>query len=964
MSAANNANSVNQHPSKSISQLFDPTADIRRLANQSVLGAPTATNAHVGNLSPSADPFRNGTSFATSLNNGGTLCTGEIIDGAVIANCYRVNIERLETPRWAVALTATSQSAIGATEINTFSPGTGVLLYMHNELPYALIIGAMPPTASYGKESVHDFIHQAARNRVDESSKQYLKFPDSGNIANWSTWRPFDNLQAGEWGAVTTSGLKVTLDDFMVQMAVNEFTGVFGFYHDQLLRVSGYNLQMWTAGHERDAYMDQAEYNDTQGYSPYPWEALGMLQPGQDTIEQYSAAAITMAKGQPYYASWENKKENQQPFHRTQKFYGYYGQGNRTVVCAPPTGQTWWTYRFSGGGSAPDPFESTVDSASLAPGSRTAKKGPTKDSQHEEQPAIGLSEDNTGLDGRRFIASAKGITLAKRMLLPVPSRVRRPEDGNGDTDETYKFAGKYGGGDEHKITGDIEATDKHPHLQRAAGILDLHGYLFNYAGLHPFHWHKGDYKTWEQSELEHAQFNHVVPTYSSLKGSMYLTEPGHRDVTVDHRYNDQKYYPSESFISLLEDGGVVIGDGYGAEIRMTAGSVTISAPGDVWLKSGRSTQVWAGRDFIVRADKTIDMSATEENVRIKAEQNVLIFAGNDSSDKQGGVLIESRAKSPIYEFSEPGDSVVFGGIVLKAKKAEIVGLSKNIYLRTVGGHEGYDDIKPGVITLDASRGTGQIMTKSKNIYHYLDDKGSIFHAFRLKPDEEAVVANYFSKDGTFLNSPLYTDGPIVTDGRDSGYSFIGRNNIIINKGHIFTKPGGPAKPCQGECEDDINEIVDFVVEQINVEIPKNLEKLDDEKWDPMWYDEGRPGNKKTMRNIEFSFRKDEEYRVQDFELFEDRWQQMARIAGQELDKWEEKFVKVESGKETWPFPGKAKLMDEKVFVLQDFTIAEFTDGGIRDKDRGSGGGLAGPYAEPKLGEGKREKISEKYLIIK
>jgi hypothetical protein len=964
MGAENSGHSVNLQPSKTLSALVDPTADVRRL--EARVDAPTATNAHTANLTPTADPRIRGPAYATSLNNGGNICVGEIIDCAVVANCYRVNVERLKTPMMAAALSATSQSPIGATDISTFTPGTSVLLYVHNDLPHALILGAVPPVAIRGKESIHDFIHQASRNRVDDAHKQYLKFADGGGVVNWSTWRPFDSTNAGEWGAITTTGLKITLDDFMVQMAVNEFTGVFGFYHDQLLRIGGYNLQTWTAGHERDAYMDQAEYNDTQGYSPYPWEAIGSLEPGQDTIQTYDANAVMMAKGRPYYGSWENKYENQQPFHRTQNFYGYYGQGRRTVVCAPPTGQTWWTYKFTGSGDAPDPYESTAQSK--LSGTRTASKGSAKPTQDDEQPPIGLSEDNTGLDGRRFIASAKGITLTKRLLLPVPARIRRPEDGNGDTQDNYKFAGKYGGGGEHTITGDLEATDKHPHLQRAAGVLDLHGYLFNYAGLHPFHWHAKDYKTWEQSELEHAQYNHVVPNYSSLKGSMYLQEPGHQSIKIDHRYNTQNFYPSESFISLLEDGGIVIGDGYGAEIRMTAGCVTISAPGDVWLKPGRNAQVWAGRDCIVRADKTIDMSATEENVRIKAEKNVMIFAGNEESKELGGVLIESRAQAPIYNFDTPGDGVVFGGIVLKAKKAEIVGLSKNIYLRTVGGKEGLDDVPVGNIMIDANRGEGAIMTRAKNIYHYIEDiKGKIFHAFRDDPPSKVKVVSAFGKNNTYLNGPLYTDGPIVADGQTSAFSFMARNNIFINKGHIFTKNGGPALPCPegSECGDDVNSIVEAVKDMINKELPKTLQQIYDEKYVPLLYEERKPGEKKTMRDIEFSFRRDEDYRVDEFELFEDRWQQMARLAGQEMDKWEEKPVKVASGTETWPFPGKAKLVDEQVFVTQDFTIVEASGGNFRDKDRGSGGSsLAGPYKEPKLGEPKRETIKDKYLIIK
>jgi hypothetical protein len=962
MGAENSGRSVNLQPSKTISSLVDPTADVRKL--ESRVDAPTATNAHTGNLTPTADPRIRGPAYATSLNNGGNLCVGEIIDCAVVANCYRVNVERLKTPMMAAALSATSQSAIGATGIDTFTPGTSVLLYVHNDLPHALIIGAVPPVAVRGKESIHDFIHQASRNRVDDAHKQYLKFAGGGGVANWSTWRPFDSTNAGEWGAITTTGLKVTLDDFMVQMAVNEFTGIFGFYHDQLLRIGGYNLQTWTAGHERDAYMDQAEYNDTQGYAPYPWEAIGSLEPGQDTIQTYDSKAVMMAKGRPYYAHWENKYENQQPFHRTQNFYGYYGQGRRTVVCAPPTGQTWWTYKLTGNGDAPDPYESDITST-LA-GERKAAKGAAKETQDDEQPPIGLSEDNTGLDGRRFIASAKGITLTKRLLLPVPARIRRPEDGNGDTQDNYKFAGKYGGGEEHTITGDLEATDKHPHLQRAAGVLDLHGYLFNYAGLHPFHWHAKDYKTWEQSELEHAQYNHVVPNYSSLKGSMYLTEPGHQSIKIDHRYNTQNFYASESFISLLEDGGVVIGDGYGSEIRMTAGCVTISAPGDVWLKSGRNAQVWAGRDCIVRADKTVDISATEDNVRIKAEQNVMILAGNDSSKKLGGVLIESRAKSAVYEFDEPGDSVVFGGVVLRAKKAEVVTHAKNIYMRTVGGLKGHPDVPtPGNITLDASFGQGTIMTKSKAMYHYIDDEnGNIFHAFRDFPDDSVKVVSAFGKKNTFLNAPMFIDGPIVADGQKNGYSFMARNNIFINKGHIFTKRGGPCSVCAGECEFEVNEVVEGIKTTINETLPKELQKSHDEGWVPLWYEEKRAGHKESIRKIEFSFRKDDEYKVEGFELFEDRWQQMARLAGQDTGKWEEKPVESVSGTETWPFPGKAKLKEEKAFVMQDFTIVEASGGNLRDKDRGSGGSLASAYKEPKFGEPKRETITDMYLIIK
>ncbi len=952
----------------------DASEPLRQLENKL---PPDASNAINANLNPISDMFGRMVAYSCGFGNGGQICYGCIIDGSATNNCYRVNIERGTAPKIAIPLMGTSQANVGATEINTYAPGSHVLLYIHSQLKHAFILGVIPNAAVIGRNSVHDAIALTSRFRVDEAHKHYTKLDGGSGMANWNGWKPFDNTQVGEWGATGVTGLKITLDDFMVQMAVNEFTGVFGFYHDQMLRVAGYNMQTWTAGHERDAYMDQAEYNDTQGYSPYPWEAMGVLKPGVDIIQTYTPDQFATAAGRPYYSNWENKYDSQQPFHRTQKFYGYYGQGGRTVVCAPPAAPTWWAYRLESRGEPPDPFETTVQNK-LAQDLLTASKGQKKETPptNIEDPInapIGLSEDNTAMDGRRFIASAKGITLAKRMLLPVPARMRRPEDGNGDdADTNYMAAGKYGNGTgkAHTITGDVATTeDKLPHLQRAAGILDLHGYLFNYVGLHPFHWHAKDYRTYEQSELTHAQYNSHIPDYTALKGSMYLPQPAAKSLDIDHRYTGQQFYESESYISLLEDGAVVIGDGYGAEIRMCGGSITFSAPGDVWFKPGKNAQIWAGRDIIMRAHDGLDMSTTSSSVRIKAEQNVMILAGNDSSSKQGGVLIESRAKAPTYNFEDPGDAVVFGGVVLRAKSSEIIGLGKNIYMRTTGGYNGTGD-QAGVITLDASRGDGNIVTKSRNMYQYVDVDGGVFQHFRNEaaPGSARARANVFKRGQTLLGSSLFVNGAVAADGKQQGFAFIARGSFITDKGTVITQNGGPAVPCQGDCRDSVEEAINKIKNYAEVELPKALGTLDKEIWSALWYDKNRPGNSDTIKKFEFSFRRDEDYGVDtDFVMFEDRWQQYARIGEQETGTWEEKPVTVGGGAtETWPFPGKSKMTDAAVFKQQDFSIVEYDGTGFRDRDRNSGSGdLADAYKMPQFKSVVGGKsLKDGYMIIK
>lgn len=933
---------------------YDPTLATRRLQNATQFASRTATAAYGAQLAPVADPNMNLVGFKTGFQDTGRVCLGIIIDGTAIANCYRVHVEKARAPIIATTVTGTGALCFGAAEINTFSPGTPVVLMVHDKLATGYILGAAPMVLDVGLRAYHDYITQASRKRVDDVHKKYIKQPMSGQIVDWSAWRPYDATLANEWGAITTTGLKVTLDDFMVQMAVNEFTGITGFYHDSLLRIGGYNLQTWTAGHERDAFMDQAEYNDYQGYSPYPWEALGLIDPSAGMIQEYSPNCYQCHDGKPYYAHWENKHEYQQPYHRTQQYYGYLGQGSRLVVQAPPEGVDRWTYEPGTPGSPGSVYDSEI--LSKEGGRKECEAGEDKltDYPNEDKPPIGLHEDNIAADGRRFIASAKGITISKRMLLPMPVRKKRPEAGDGDRDDNYRFAGKVGDGPEHLITGDIKTSGEHPHLQRASAVLDLHGYLFNYAGLHPFHWHAKDYKTYEQEELQYAEYNVKVPDYTSLKGSMYLQQPEPKKLKIDHRYQQQDFYETEAFLSILEDGSVVIGDGYGSEIKMSGGVLTLSAPGDVWIKSGRHAQVWSGGDTILRANGAVDLSTTEKSVRIKSEKDVMVLAGNGGGP--GGVLIESRSALQTYNFEQVGDDVQFGGVVLRAPKSNIVSLGHQIYLRTGGGDS---SIAPGNITIDAGKGEADLITKSNQLFHYIGNSGQIAHFFRESADDETQKANYFSKDFTLLAGPLAVDAEVFANG-----SIIGNGNIIAADGAMAASQGYPyVAPCKGECKQKTEQALEKCRQYADEILPDLGDVIDDSYLEGLWYDSTQPGNGRVMDIMEFSFRNDDQYKVYDFLLFEDRWQQMARLTDKVPERWTEKPVQSKVAGQTYPFPGKKWLTEEPAFATQDYNIVQDVGGGLRDKRRGDEGDLATAYRNPEFKKSAPQVINGAYPIV-
>lgn len=937
---------------------YDPTAQTRRLQDRTEYGSRTGTAAYGAQLYPVSDPNCKLVGYKTGFQDTARLCLGWIIDGTGIANCYRVQVEKHHTPVMATTITSTSNTCFGATEITSFAPGTPVIVMLHDKVGLAQIVGAAPTILDIGYRGYHDYITQASRKRVDDCHKKYLKMPEAGQVSDCSAWRPIDGTLASEWGAITTTGMGITLDDFMVRMGVNEFTGVFGFYHDSLLRVSGYNMQVWTGGSERDAYVDQGEYNDTQGYAPYPWEAMGILQPGTDMVQEYGVKTYLCPKGKPWYAHFENKHEFQQPYHRAQVFMGYLGQGGRNVVHAPPTGIDRWTYKPASLSSPGSVFDSQLNSTLGTPPQCESGADKLSDFPNESTPAYGLFEENTGLDGRHFMASAKGITIAKRMLLPMPTRLKRPEAGDGDDAETnYKAASKHGSGPEHKITGDLQANDDFPNLQRASGVLDLHGYLFNYSGLHPFYWHTKDYKTWEQDELKYAEYNQVVPDYAQLKGSMYLKQPEPKQLEIDHRYKQQDFYETEAYISLLEDGSVVIGDGYGAEIKMSGGCLTLSAPGDVWVKSGRHAQTWAGGDVIQRANGNVDISTTEKSVRIKAEKNVMVLAGNDSEGSDGGVLIESRAKTMEYDFEKPGDEVKFGGVVLRAPNSNVVNLAHQIYLRTGGGGS---EIKAGNITIDAGRGEADLITKSQQFFNYIGEDGQVIHFFRSSADSDTQRANYFSRTSTLLAGPGFVDGAFLAGG-----PIIAKGSVIAGEGACVARDGAPfVAPCTGDCPGQVADALETMRQYADQIIPDIGDAVDETYLEGLWYDDKQPGNARVMDIMEFSFRNDNQYRVPDFMLYEDRWQQLARLSGKIPDTWTEKPVKSKVAGETYPFPGRQKLIEDDAFVTQNFTIVENSGGNLRDKKRNSGSGdLAAEYATPKFDSSQKKQINGVYPII-
>lgn len=902
----------------------------RRLASR-VLEAQYGAPGPINQSRPVTDPQSQTAASMFSLHQTARIVMGIITDCTAIGNAYRVQLEKGKQPVVAFLGGRTTSSVFGVRELNTLQPGTMVTCIWHEQMPYAQIVSTVPPPGTEARRGQHGIIHGASRARADEAHKAPFRTENGGYIPAFTAGRPFDATMAGEAGWMSETGIKCFVDSFMALIGVDESCQLSFHYHDNLARLAGYQLQIWSACHEYEAMNDQDETRIYTGYAMYPWENLG-LSARADPTQIRSAEQWQISE--PHYSKMEPVDDYMMPFHREREWHGYLGQGGKRSVSAPPMEFTQDGDLGSNGGTDTS-AGARAQHTSFADGTGVV---------NAIQP--GLYDEFVTADGRLCIASVKGISLIKRTAIMLPVQRRRPEDNKGDTPDNYKFSSLLGSGPEHKITGDIQTFGDNKAFNRAMGIMDLHAYCFNYAGLHPFFYHSEDYKLYEEREATWSGgVSEEVPNYNTLATEAYIDAEDYRKTwKIDHRYGEQQFYTLSCGLDLLEDGGVMLNDGFGGSIRMTGGSIEISAPGDVWLKPGRNANIWSGRDTILRAKHSIDITATDRDVRIKSERNFMALAGNNG---RGGILLESRGVGPQFDFEECGEQVEMNGIVLRSAQAPIVNWSYQIYLRTGG---------PGInnagIVLDAGRGEGQIVTYSQALQNYADN-GMFIH-FGVQDEQVDGPSSMITDNGAIFAGNMCVDGGIIAGGS------------IAADGSVVCTGGMAAVLCpfvgclEGDSLQALLEALDQCREIIEVTVPKDVgQKLMDDFLVPLLYDEKRPGNDDVILKAEYSLRIREDYRSQNFLLYEDRWQQLARISGRSGTPWRENPVTCQ-GQETFPFPGKEAFEADGNFMQQDLEIFDARTG--RSKDRGQAPELNDAYAEPKFGEPKSTSLNAYWII--
>lgn len=844
-----------------------------------------------GLTEPAQDPTLSGGLAPYAPGKGGRTLSGFVVDAIPSLGFYRVQLEDGLPPVPCALLSDAGANPVGGRRLQGLAPHDRVQVRLPDGATYPLIVGVEPMFMTDGRAGLGDWVSQqsACGLQVDECHAAALRLPFAG-VVDWGGGLPLDSTTVGEDGWAQRTGVMVFHDPFMAFLRADENCGVWAFMEDQLLRLHGHNFQERTAGGEREALDDENEWNLEEGWTPgYTWEALGAFDPeAPPAVNEASADAVQRTA--PHYGTLEPAEDDRKPFYRRQRYMGYLGQGGTDLLCAPP----------------------------VAP--------PATNRYHQLDVYAGLFWQHLALTGRLTLATAKGVTLAKRPALPTPRRIRRPEDAQGDSSEqgNYNPCGFWGPGPAHVVT-DQPAVPATPDVFQTglAGAYDRLAYAYNYEGLQPFQDHQQDFLVPEESETPAGLLQPPV-NYASLASAFNLEAPPSLQLKIDHRYDRVDYVPNMSLFDMNDQGGLLLADAFGARLATGGGNMYIDLPGDLYVRCGRRVVCLSGMDFIARAHNAMELTTTLGDQRLKAGKNQHFLSGNKGT---GGTLIENRALEPDYsQFAgQVGSQALSSGVVVKAAKTDFAVWADRVYLRCgVPGLTPDGDATAGAgrgIFLDAGQGQGYIITYSDTFERYL----------------RTAAFDYFGTDGAVLSGNAYTVDCTVLGGKlcvinsaSVGGDLVADRNIVSVTGHVATKRapdfGYQVLALTGEALSQATAAVDGCVIAEATTVANGINGYTADFQADVYFTDSL-GENATIKRCGFTFRTTDQAKASGVLLFESLWQQQARLSGSSLQVWQEDPVDGPSTPAAhYPWPGKDLWKNNAAFYRQDLTLFDAVAG--------------------------------------
>lgn len=237
-----------------------------------------------------------------------------------------------------------------------------------------------------------------------------------------------------------------------------------------------------------------------------------------------------------------------------------------------------------------------------------------------DQLRAGKFRFHTNSDGSCLVQSVSEICLEKVVRIPVPIRIRREDDPEGNRSDSDVAPGPY-----------IKQWTPSGNLfEMAFQLREYSRWLSN---------------AWSLSRFRQMSLDFKVPTEAETPAPDPNSDQQDKRAANGETTSWRSVY---ACVRILRDGSIMMVDGYGNSILTTAVGVQISSTKDLHLEAAGSVNIVAGRDINLLAQKNIGLTAVKEAVRIKAETTLQMLA---------------KAGKIIMDFVTPGWLVLKNGSV-------------------------------------------------------------------------------------------------------------------------------------------------------------------------------------------------------------------------------------------------------------------------------------------------------------
>ena len=612
-------------------------------------------------------------------------------------------------------------------------PNSRVVVFFQGGLNTNIILGSIPDVGAtsrfFSQNRLYSHLNHL-QGRIGARKDEYqITYAHASPSRYFNDARATDLTSLGDLTYSNFMGGLIHMSMWQLVLRSSNGCGIWMNFIDELMRQVAKNLQVWTPAGQINKYATCGETFNYEGQALYDWEGLGMLirptgKNGDDWIDRQPDRAIDPSTME---TTAELLERDMTPFFRFEQYSGWFGQGGMRGVKSLPSGNFF---------KADDPVETSQ-----------------------------VYRESVNVSGALLIQAAGGIALERTIKIPCYQNKYEPFDDKGDRDNNdYTYLGDPS---DKVSTLDVEKPE-HPLTESVTQAINSDDFYDReeYKSLYAFAKHSSenggrDYERVNPGigiepldglvgQLTEKQF---MPNLKTVKIAAE-TQPGKR---ADYVTRTSGFYATQ-------DGGWLLRDGWGNEIRTGVNGIEFMSVSDITLLGHRRIVSMSGDDTIITANKSLDLTSAQNDIRLQAFNNMEMVAAISGA---GRTLIENRGNKEFDAWvaeEDKGEDIANNGIFMVAKDSTLTTYAKSLFTKCSG--DAFHDFKncwnyaQDVFEIKAN-GCAEMLVGPK--------ESATSHAGLLLTQDKAIsLSRLFIKESCTIEKQLLVQGAVQLAGSLAG----------------------------------------------------------------------------------------------------------------------------------------------------------------------------------------------------